>query len=99
MKANMNNTNYLKKKDVTVIIVNLLVLSIVVYIYYIVVNLKTLLSNENVCILKTCSKTEPTDYINDLYSNDSKMASQNSNIRHIRSTNSIKCNFMILYVY
>lgn len=90
----MNNTKYMKKKDVTVIFVNLLVLSIVVYIYYIVVNLKTILLNENVCVLKTFSKTDSDNY--DI--NDSKMVYQNSNIRHIRSTNPVKCNFF-LYIF
>lgn len=83
----MDNTKYMKKKDVTVIFVNLLVLSIVVYIYYIVVNLKTILSNENLCALKTFSKINSDDY--DI--NNSKMAHQYYNIRHTRSTNSVKC--------
>jgi len=90
----MNNNNYyLKKKDIIVIFVNLLVLSIVIYIYHVVDDLKTMLSNERLCVLKTSSKTDLTEgETDDIYFDISKM--KNLNIRHTRSTKSAKCNFI-----
>ena len=90
----MNNNNYcLKKKDIIVIFVNLLVLSLVIYIYHVVDDLKTMLSNERLCILKTSSKTDLNKGdIDDIYFDFSK--GKNLNIRHTRSTKSTKCNFI-----
>lgn len=90
----MNNNNYyLKRKDIIVIFVNLLVLSLVIYIYHVVDDLKTMLSNERLCILKTSSKTDLTDGdINETYFDFTKM--KNLNIRHTRSAKSTKCNFI-----
>jgi len=94
-KMNSNNY-YLKRKDITVIFVNLLVLSLVIYIYHVVDDLKTMLSNERLCILKTSSKTDLTDGdINEIYFDLSKM--KNINIRHTRSTKSTKCNFIYFF--
>jgi len=95
----MNNNNYyLKKKDIIVIFVNLLVLSLLIYIYHVVDDLKTMLSNERLCILKTSSKSDLTEGdTNEIYFDFSKM--KNLNIRHIRSTQSTKCNFIFFYKY
>ncbi|XP_016659505.1 uncharacterized protein LOC100570333 isoform X1 [Acyrthosiphon pisum] len=91
-----NNSYYLKRKDITVIFVNLLVLSLVIYIYHVVDDLKTMLSNERLCILKTSSKTDLTDGdINEIYFDFSKM--KNLNIRHTRSTKSTKFQNMCLF--
>ncbi|XP_060853884.1 uncharacterized protein LOC132931854 isoform X2 [Rhopalosiphum padi] len=93
----MNNNNYyLKKKDIIVIFVNLLVLSLVIYIYHVVHDLKTMLSNERLCILKTSSKTDLTEGdIDEIYFDFSKM--KNLNIRHTRSTKSTKFQSMSLF--
>ncbi|CAI6345220.1 unnamed protein product [Macrosiphum euphorbiae] len=93
----MNNNNYyLKRKDIIVIFVNLLVLSLVIYIYHVVDDLKTMLSNERLCILKTSSKTDLTDGdINETYFDFTKM--KNLNIRHTRSAKSTKFQNMCLF--
>ncbi|CAH1721836.1 uncharacterized protein LOC114127422 isoform X2 [Aphis gossypii] len=93
----MNNNNYyLKKKDIIVIFVNLLVLSLVLYIYHVVHDLKAMLSNERLCILKTSSET----YLNEgdtdnIYFDFSKM--NNLKIRHTRSTKFTKFQNMSLF--
>lgn len=91
----MNKNNSLKKKDMIVIFVNLLVLFLVLYVFYIVENLKIVFSNESLCVLRTSSKTDITeDYTNEINLSGYKMANQNPKIRHIRSTNSVKCNYI-----
>lgn len=91
----MNKNNSLKKKDMIVILVNLLVLFLVIYIFYIVENLKIVFSNESLCVLKTSSKTDLTeDYTDEINLSSFKIASHNPKIRHVRSTNSVKCNFI-----
>lgn len=88
-----NNNDYLKKKDIIVIFVNLLVLSLVLCIYHVVDDLKTMLSNERLCILTTSSKTDLTESdTNEIYFDFSKL--KNLNTRHTRSTKSTKCNFI-----
>lgn len=94
----MNSNNYyLKKKDIIVIFVNLLVLSLVVYIYHVVHDLKVMLSNERLCILKISSETNLTDGDTDnIYFDFSKM--NNLKIRHTRSTKFTKCNFIFVFI-
>lgn len=91
-----NNNNYcLKKKDIIAIFINLLVLSLVIYIYHAVDNFKTMLLNERLCILKTSSNTDLNEGdIDETYFDFSKM--KNFNIRHTRSTKSTKCNSIYL---
>lgn len=94
MKMNDSSNNFcFKKKDLIVILVNLSVLTFVMYIYYTVENFKTVLSNENLCInhnsLTTHSKSDLTKF---------KMKDQpNLNVRHTRSTNSVKCNSILTH--
>lgn len=87
----MNNKNYnMKKKDVFVIFINLLVLTLVVYTYYTVNNLNTVLSKTSeLCVLKTSSNVIFKDNVD-----DSKMTNENVRIRRTRSTNVLKCNFI-----
>lgn len=77
----MNNRNYnvMNKKDILVIFTNLLVLSSVIYIYYIVEPIMTVISNKN---------------LSKFYFDGSKI-NQNLHIRHTRSINSLKCNCII----
>jgi len=91
-----NNSYYLKKKDIIVIFVNLLVLSLVLYIYHIVHDLKAMLSNERLCILKTSSETNLNeDDTDNIYFDFSKK--DNLKIRHTRSTEFTKCNFIYFF--
>lgn len=90
----------LKKKDLIVIFVNLSVLTFVIYIYYIVENLKAMLSNENLCTnhdsLTTHPKVDLTKFNMDAtHFPQYKMIDQHSNVRHIRSINSVKCNSIL----
>lgn len=62
------------------------------YIYYVVDNLKTKLSNENV--LKDFPKTDLTEGGHTDNFEHFEMTNQNVNIRHTRSTNPVKCNFL-----
>lgn len=80
----------MKKKDVFVIFINLLVLTLVVYTYYTVNNLNTVLSKTSeLCVLKTSSNVIFKDNVD-----DSKMTNENVRIRRTRSTNVVKCNFI-----
>lgn len=87
----MNSKNCL---NVIVIFVNLLVLYVFISLYYTIENLKTVLSNENVP--KESSKTDE-GYTNNF--DDFKITNQNVNIRHTRSTNPVKCNFVHFYTF
>lgn len=93
----MNINNCLKKKDIIVIFVNLMVLLIVLYMYYIVQNLKTIILNTHVP--KESTKTDISEgYTNDF--DNFKITNNNVNIRHTRSinqSNNLKCNFMNFY--
>lgn len=82
----MNNRNYnmMNKKDILVIFINLLVLSSVVYIYYIVEPIITMLSN----------KSLPKSNTDAVYF-DGLEINTNLHIRHTRSISSIKCNYII----
>lgn len=95
----MNNKNYnMKKKDIFVIFINLLVLSLVVYIYYTVNNLKTILSNKSkLCVLTTSPNVIFKDNIDDINFDDSKMTNENVRIRRTTPTDSIKCNSIFLH--
>lgn len=97
-----SNDFCLKKKDLIVIFVNLSVLTFVMYIYYIVENLKTVLSNENLCIshnsMTTHSKSDLTKVnIDATHFLQSKITDQHLNVRHTRSTNSVKCNSILTH--
>lgn len=100
MKTNDKSNDFcLKKKDLIVIFVNLSVLTFVMYIYYTVENLKTVFSNNgNLCInhdsLTTHSKSDLTN-LDATHLHQSKMTDQRF-VRHTRSTNSVKCNSIIL---
>lgn len=92
-----NNNYYLKKKDLIVIIVNLLVLTSVIYIYNVVENLKTVLSNKNLCIrhdsLTAHTKSDLTNgNVDETHFHHFKMTDQNLDVRQTRSiTNPVKC--------
>jgi len=94
----MHNKNYnMKKKNIFVISINLLVLFLVVYIYYTVNNLQNVLLNKSeLCVLKPSSNVIFKDNIEQINFDDSKMANQNIHIRRTRSTNFMKCNFIFL---
>lgn len=95
IKIKMNKNN-MEKKDIFVIIVNLLVLFIVMYLYYIVENLKIILSTESLCVLKTTPKTDLVkENINEL-NFDSTTTNNNVFVRHTRSTQSVKCKFVCI---
>lgn len=90
---------YMKKKDIFVIAVNILVLILVVYIYYVIEQLKKTLLSESVCILKPSSNIDLNSESIAVF-DDSMLTSQNVVIRHSRSTQSKKCKFIyILYIY
>lgn len=98
MNKNIKN-NSLKKKDLIVMFINLLVLLLVIYIYLIVAHLKTKLSNEsNLCLLETSSNIgQPKSGKNDIYVDESKMMNHDVKyIRYTRSLDSKKCNFIFL---
>lgn len=98
----MKENNNLKKKEIIVIFVNLLVLTLVVYIYYIVKNIQSILSNKNsLCVLKPSTKIDIANgkYIDEIFTEYSKLTNQNGNIRHTRSANSIKCNSILIYTF
>lgn len=86
------------KKDIIVIFVNLLVLSIVIYAYYIVEHLNTILSNDgSLNLQKTSSSVSPSKNGKGvMFIDDPNTTNQNVNIRRIRSTDSVKCNFIFL---
>lgn len=98
MNKNIKN-NSLKKKDIIVIFVNLLMLSLVIYVYFTVVHLKTKLSNEsNLCLLETSSNIgQLKSSKNDIYVDESKTMNHDVKyIRYTRSLDSRKCNFIFL---
>lgn len=79
----MHIRNYImmNKKDILVVFINLLVLSSIVYIYYIVEPIITMLSNKSL-------STSNTDAV---YFEGSEI-NKNLHIRQSRSISSIKCN-------
>lgn len=81
--------------------VNLLVLTIVIYIYYIVENVKTVLSSgSSLCVLKTTSDIHLTkSNLEEVYFDSSEMKSHNVQIRQKRSSDSIKCNSIFMYFF
>lgn len=92
------NKNYFKKKDVIVMFVNLLMLFIVAaYIYFnIAETLKTILLDKNsLCEPKTSLKID-RPYSDKRYFDYDKTTNQNTNTRRTRSTNSVKCNFVVV---
>jgi hypothetical protein len=92
IKEKMNNKNYWKKKDIIVIFINFTVLFLVVYIYYVVDELRTLFSKEKLCVLKPSSmRTLTDDNIDELYFDKFKSANQYVKSRHTRSSDSVKC--------
>ncbi|XP_025421634.1 uncharacterized protein LOC112691561 isoform X2 [Sipha flava] len=91
IKEKMNNKNYWKKKDIIVIFINFTVLFLVVYIYYVVDELRTLFSKEKLCVLKPSSmRTLTDDNIDELYFDKFKSANQYVKSRHTRSSDSVK---------
>lgn len=90
------NKNYLMKKDVVVIFINLMVLSIVVYAYYIVEHLKTILSDDvNLNPPKMSSSISQSKYAKSgHFTDDPNRTNQNVNVRRIRSADTVKCNFI-----
>lgn len=91
--------NSLKKKDIIVMFINLLVLLLVIYVYFIVAHLKTKFSNEsNLCLLESSSNIDqPKSGKNDIYVDESKMINRDVKyIRYTRSLDSKKCNFIFL---
>lgn len=97
----MNTKNYFKKKDIIVMFVNLLVLTIVIYIYYIVENVKTILSSgSSLCALKSTSDVHLTKgSLEEVYFDSSEMKGHKVQIRQIRSTDSIKCNLIFIFIF
>lgn len=96
MKEKMNNKSYWKKKDIIVIFVNFTVLFLVVYIYYVVEDLRTLFSKEKLCVLKQSStRTLTDDNVDELYFDKFKSTNQYVKSRHARSSDSVKRDFQI----
>lgn len=88
-----NIKNYWKKKDVIVIFVNFTVLFLVVYIYYVVDELRTVFLREKLCVLQPSSMSTSTDdRLDDVYLEKFKSTNQYVKSRHTRSSDSAKCN-------
>ncbi|XP_050422952.1 uncharacterized protein LOC126834815 isoform X2 [Adelges cooleyi] len=80
----------IKKKDIIVILINLMVLFLVVYIYFIVENLKMIFFNGVPCVLKTSKSGSLFEGSNDefVFSNENK---QHVVIRKARSLSETTC--------
>lgn len=87
----MNNKNYWKKKDIIVIFINFMVLFLVLYIYYVVDELRTLLLKEKLCVLKSSPMNSLTDdNLDEIYLDKFKSTNQLKS-RYTRSIDSVQC--------